>query len=67
MMDDLDLTVLICLEDEESSEEESKESDIFKSRATEGAYEILIRHHLHCNEEKFRTYFRLTSVLFDTF
>jgi hypothetical protein len=40
MMDDLDLTVLICLEDEESSEEESKESDIFKSRATEGAYKF---------------------------
>ncbi|XP_063912685.1 uncharacterized protein LOC135129463 [Zophobas morio] len=68
MMDDLDLALLIVLEDEESSEEESKrskESDIFKNRATEGAYEILICRHLHCNEEKFRQYFRLTPVLFD--
>ena len=67
-MDDLDLALLIFLEDEESSEDEKKRleaSDIFKRRATEGAYEILVCRHLHCNEEKFREYFRLTPVLFD--
>jgi hypothetical protein len=47
-MDDLDLAILVCLEDEESSEEETRaqECDIYKKRETEGAYEILIvRHH----------------------
>jgi hypothetical protein len=39
-------------------------SDIFKRRATEGAYEVLVRRHLHCIKDKF-TYFRLTPVLID--
>ncbi|GFY53099.1 DDE_Tnp_IS1595 domain-containing protein [Trichonephila inaurata madagascariensis] len=30
-----------------------------------GAFQILVRQHLHCNDEKFRQYFRLTPVLFD--
>jgi hypothetical protein len=64
----LDLELLIFLEDEQSSEDNTEcleASDIFKRRATEGAYEILVRRHLHCNEDKFREYFRLTPVLFD--
>lgn len=67
-MDDLDLALLIFLEDEQSSEDDTERleaSDIFKRRATEGAYEILVRRHLHYNEDKFREYFRLTPVLFD--
>jgi hypothetical protein len=56
------------LEDKESSEHDTERleaSDIFKRRATDGAYEILVRRHLHCNEDKFRKYFPLTPVLFD--
>ena len=37
-MDDQDKALLICLEDEESSEDDrSEESDIFRSRTIEGA------------------------------
>lgn len=43
----------------------SKESEIFRNRATEGAFKILVRRHLHCNEERFKQYFRLTPALFD--
>lgn len=66
-MDDLDIAMLICLEDEESSDDETcrEEGELFKSRATEGAFQILVCCHLQCNEEKFRQYFRLTPVLFD--
>lgn len=67
-MDDLDLAMIIFLEGECSSEEETKrseESEIFKKRKTEGVYEILICRHLQTNDEKFRQYFRLTPVLFD--
>ena len=65
-MDDVDKALLICLEDEESSDEErSKESDIFKSRCEEGAFQILVVCRLYCNEEKFREYFRSTTGLFD--
>ena len=66
-MDDLDLALLIYLEDELSEEENSRmaEDDLFKSRGTEGAFEILIRLRLLTNEEKFREYFRLTPQLFD--
>jgi hypothetical protein len=56
------------LEDKESSEHDTERleaSDIFKRRATEGAYEIFVCRHLHCTEDKFREYFRLTPVLFD--
>lgn len=68
MMDNQTLALLIFLEDEESSEEENyrkKESEIYRSRNEEGAFEILVRRHLYCNDEKFRQYFRLTPVLFD--
>lgn len=67
-MDDLDLALLVYLEDEQSSEDENnrmEESDLYKSRTTEGVFEILVRRHLYCNDEKFREYFRLTPVLFD--
>ncbi|GFY59155.1 DDE Tnp4 domain-containing protein [Trichonephila inaurata madagascariensis] len=66
-MDDLDVALVMYLEDEQSSEEESRseESELFKNRSSEGAFEILVRRHLHCNDEKFRQYFRLTPVLFD--
>lgn len=67
-MDDLDLALVIYLEDELSSEEENSrmaEDDLFKSRGTEGAFEILVRRRLLSNEEKFREYFRLTPQLFD--
>ncbi|GFT41505.1 hypothetical protein TNCV_3942651 [Trichonephila clavipes] len=65
-MDDLDVALLLYLEDEQSSEENrSEESELFKNRSSEGAFQILVRRHLHCNNEKFRQYFRLTPVLFD--
>ncbi|GFY29166.1 hypothetical protein TNCV_4722941 [Trichonephila clavipes] len=66
-MDDLDVALLLYLEDEQSSEEEnrSEESELFKNRSSEGAFQILVCRHLHCNDEKFRQYFRLTPVLFD--
>lgn len=67
-MDDLDLALLIYLEDEESSNDETEYPEIdniFKRRNKEGVYEILVRRHLYSNEEKFREYFRLTPVLFD--
>jgi hypothetical protein len=43
-MDDLDLAILVCLEDEESSEEETRaqECDIYKKRETEGAWYQMI-------------------------
>ncbi|GFR25047.1 uncharacterized protein TNCT_432971 [Trichonephila clavata] len=66
-MDDLDVALITYLEDEQSSEEESRseESELFKNRSSEGAFQILVHSHLHCNDEKFRQYFRLTTVLFD--
>ncbi|GFX07295.1 protein ALP1-like [Trichonephila clavipes] len=66
-MDDLDVALLLYLEDEQSSSEEnrSEESELFKNRSSEGAFQILVCRHLHCNDEKFRQYFRLTPVLFD--
>ncbi|KAL4132684.1 hypothetical protein QTP88_009802 [Uroleucon formosanum] len=67
-MDDLDIALLVFLDDEESSEDENnrlEESVMFKNRETEGAFQILVRRHLQCNDEKFRQYFRLTPVLFD--
>ncbi|GFR17140.1 hypothetical protein TNCT_460491 [Trichonephila clavata] len=67
-MDELDVALLIYLEDEQPSEEESnrsEENELFKNRSSEGAFEILVRRHLHYNEEKLRQYFRLTPVLFD--
>ncbi|KAK9738866.1 hypothetical protein QE152_g9459 [Popillia japonica] len=65
-MDDLDLAILIGLEDEESSEEETRrqESDIYRTQETEGAYEILIIRHLVPNDTKFKEYFRLSPELF---
>ncbi|GFY79114.1 hypothetical protein TNIN_209171 [Trichonephila inaurata madagascariensis] len=60
-MDDLDVALVMYLEDEQSSEE----SELFKNRSSEGAFQILVHRHLHCNDEKFRQYFRLTPVLFD--
>ncbi|GFY63410.1 hypothetical protein TNIN_30111 [Trichonephila inaurata madagascariensis] len=66
-MDDLDVALVMYLEDEQSSEEESRseESELFKNRSSEGVFQILVCRHLHCNDEKFRQYFRLTAVLFD--
>ncbi|XP_063585209.1 uncharacterized protein LOC134762594 [Penaeus indicus] len=64
-MDDLDTALLIYLEDESSEDERLEESQLFKCRSTEGAFSILVVRRLHCNEEKFREYFRLTPVLFD--
>ncbi|GFU22943.1 uncharacterized protein TNCV_3946281 [Trichonephila clavipes] len=65
-MDDLDVALLLYLEDEQSSEENrSEESELFKNRSSEGTFQILVCRHLHCNDEKFRQYFRLTPVLFD--
>ena len=64
-MDDLDTALLIYLEDESSEDERLEESQLFECRSTEGAFSILIVRRLHCNEEKFREYFRLTPVLFD--
>ncbi|GFY76658.1 DDE Tnp4 domain-containing protein [Trichonephila inaurata madagascariensis] len=66
-MDELDVALIIYLEDEQSSEEESRseESELFKNRSSEGAFQILVRRHLHCNEEKFKQYFHLMPVLFD--
>ena len=65
-MDDIDGALLICMEDEESSDDDrTEESEIFKRRSTEGAFQILVVRRLHCNQEKFRQYFRLTPALFD--
>lgn len=68
-MDDLDIALLVFIEDEESEEESDvsreSESNLFKKRTEEGAYQILICRHLHKNEKKFRECFRLTPVLFD--
>ncbi|GFY60565.1 hypothetical protein TNIN_231141 [Trichonephila inaurata madagascariensis] len=66
-MDDLDVALVMYLEDEQSSEEESRseESELFKNRSSEGVFQILVCRHLHCNDEEFRQYFRLTAVLFD--
>lgn len=53
-MDDLDVTLLVYWEDEESSEDEEKdrldESGMFKNRITGCAFQILTRRHLHCND-----------------
>lgn len=38
--------------------------NIFKRCAAEGGYEILVHHHLFCNEENVKEYFCLTPVLF---
>lgn len=66
-MDDLDVALVIFLEAEESSEEETRKSEceLFKNRRKEGAYEVLVCRHLFNNESKFREYFRLTPILFD--
>lgn len=66
-MDDLDVALLVVLNGEESEEDihRRSESDLFKKRTAEGAYQILICRHLYTNENKFREYFRLTPVLFD--
>ncbi|GFU07569.1 DDE Tnp4 domain-containing protein [Trichonephila clavipes] len=42
-----------------------KKANYLKNRSSEGAFQILVCRHLHCNDEKFRQYFRLTPVLFD--
>jgi hypothetical protein len=47
----------------EDDTERLEASDIFKTCVSEGAYEILVRRHLHCNEDKFRDYFRNTIVV----
>ncbi|GFS94753.1 hypothetical protein NPIL_509781 [Nephila pilipes] len=39
-----------------------EESEMFKNQAIEGAFQILVRWQLHCNNEKFRKYFRLTVL-----
>ncbi|GFV37722.1 uncharacterized protein TNCV_2503601 [Trichonephila clavipes] len=60
-MDDLDVALLLYLENEQSSEEENYlRIDLLKE-----LFQILVCRHLHCNDEKFRQYFRLTPVLFD--
>lgn len=44
-MDDVEVALLILLEDEESSEDEvqrKSESELFRKRADEGAYKILV-------------------------
>ncbi|GFY43770.1 hypothetical protein TNIN_192621 [Trichonephila inaurata madagascariensis] len=66
-MGDLDVALVMYLEDEQSSEEESRseESELFKNRSSAGAFQILVHRHFQCNDEKFRQYFRLTPVLFD--
>ncbi|VVC46182.1 Hypothetical protein CINCED_3A008225 [Cinara cedri] len=67
-MDDLEIASLIYLDDEESSEDKKnhlEESVMFKKRKTEGLFQILVRRHLHCNDEKFRQDFWLTPILFD--
>jgi hypothetical protein len=51
------------MENEECSENGNRrleESVLIKNRTTEGAFLILVLHHLHCNNERFRQYFRLT-------
>nr|CAI5846831.1 unnamed protein product [Callosobruchus analis] len=57
----------VVLDGEDSEEEKHRrsESDLFKKRSTEGAYQILICRHQYSNENKFREYFRLTPALFD--
>lgn len=67
-MDYFDVALVIILEEEESSEEETQrepESELFKKRREEGAYQILVCRHLFNNENKFREYLRLTPILFD--
>ncbi|GFY44913.1 hypothetical protein TNIN_262661 [Trichonephila inaurata madagascariensis] len=66
-MEELDVALIMHLEDEQSSEEQnrSEEKELLKNWSSEGAFQILVLRHLHCNEEKFRQYFRLTPVLFD--
>nr|CAH7764265.1 unnamed protein product [Callosobruchus chinensis] len=66
-MDDLDVALLVVLDGEDSEEEKHRrsESDLFKKRSIEGAYQILICRHLYTNENKLREYFRLTPALFD--
>nr|CAH7761364.1 unnamed protein product [Callosobruchus chinensis] len=66
-MDDLDVALLVVLDGEDSEEEKHRrsESDLFKKRSIEGAYQILICRHLYTNENRFREYFRLTPALFD--
>nr|CAH7738997.1 unnamed protein product [Callosobruchus chinensis] len=66
-MDDLDVALLVVLDGEDSEEEKHRrsESDLFKKRSIEGAYQILICRHLYTNDNKFREYFRLTPALFD--
>ncbi|CAH1117498.1 unnamed protein product [Phaedon cochleariae] len=64
-MDDLDIALSVCLDDEKSSEDVNnrlEESIMFKNRETEGAFQILVRRHLQCNDEKFRQYFLTKSI-----
>ncbi|GFT69263.1 uncharacterized protein TNCV_2254091 [Trichonephila clavipes] len=46
--------VRVPFNDEQSSSEEnrSEESELFKNRFSEGAFQILERRHLHCNDER---------------
>jgi len=39
-------------------------SDVFRNRRNEGAFNILIKSHLHCEEVKFQNYFRFFSYIY---
>lgn len=69
-----DFLKYLLLEEEFADEEDelllellkNEEPDnIFKTRKSEGAYEVLIKRHLSKNKAKFREYFRLTPALFN--
>jgi hypothetical protein len=66
--DEPDIALLIYTEDEESSENENHRLEyyvLFKIRAAEGVFLILVRRHVHRNDEQFRQHFRWTPILFN--
>jgi len=58
-MDNLDVALLVYLNDVEPPEDEKsrlEESVMFKNRHTEGVFQILVRRHQICNDEKGNTF-----------
>lgn len=73
-MNNSDLLSIILLEEEEEEEwlqlellekERCEKHDIFKKRAEEGYFSLLINSHLKGDEKKFREFFRLNPEQFN--
>lgn len=68
----MDFFIAMVLEEEQDDDDESvavctennNVSKMFKNRAKEGVYELLVLKHLSDNDTKFKEFFRLTPHLF---